>query len=397
MTWNEDSTEDLADISRLQLLFDSEDPSIMAQRIAEAHQLRQKYESYIRYCLFVDNMPTDDIPPIGNEQINRILQSALSRKNEGLIDASSLLEEINIDWQHTMCKIIFDQNLESDQFTKLRNSDDLKHLDIRLLMSDKERAGYIPRIGTIDIVPYNYPKIFQNFCFHSFFSQPSAIAALKGIQLELLKLFEIDIFKTKTCERNLRLEDFEQIQTSSINVATNYIKRNWVSSIKNCIVSSLRESGKGWFNLRERNREVYSFSKLKKLLSTVNFKMEDTLRTVIENSLTKFKDLIVEACSARIDIRGLSDYTVEWDIEDEEPVPLFSLDIVIQDNKIAPVIPLEQFVETPSHLFQKILTSLQMMQQIESIVMEPLFSKGGEIPIMSSVQLYVYKKCMMYQ
>ena len=74
----------------------------------------------------------------------------------------------------------------------------------------------------------------------------------------------------------------------------------------------------------------------------------------------------------------------------QEQIPLFSLDIVIQDGKIAPVVALEQFVEIPSQLFQKSLSSLQMMQRIESIVMAPLFSKGGEIPIMNTVQLCVF-------
>ena len=46
-------------------------------------------------------------------------------------------------------------------------------------------------------------------------------------------------------------------------------------SNQNCITGSLRDSGKGWFNLRERNREIYLFSKLRKLLLCTNMKMED--------------------------------------------------------------------------------------------------------------------------
>ena len=42
-------------------------------------------------------MPIDDVSPIGNEQINRILQCALSSPKISMMDATSLLEEININ------------------------------------------------------------------------------------------------------------------------------------------------------------------------------------------------------------------------------------------------------------------------------------------------------------
>ena len=71
--WDGDKTEELHHKSRLEILFDAEDPVVFAQRLAAAHYLRRKYEAYIRYSLYIDNMPSDDVATIGNEQINRIL------------------------------------------------------------------------------------------------------------------------------------------------------------------------------------------------------------------------------------------------------------------------------------------------------------------------------------
>ena len=44
--------------------------------------------------------------------------------------------------------------------------------------------------------------------------------------------------------------------------------------VRNHIKSSLRDVGKGWFNLKESNRELYDFSKLRRFLTMVNFLMQ---------------------------------------------------------------------------------------------------------------------------
>lgn len=46
--------------------------------------------------------------------------------------------------------------------------------------------------------------------------------------------------------------------------------------------------GKGWYNLAESNFEAYRFSKLRRFLTLVRFGMEDTLRLLVEGSITKF-------------------------------------------------------------------------------------------------------------
>eukprot|EP01083_Nonionella_stella_P111300 326422_1 len=369
--WDGDKTEEMYCKSRLEVLFDAEDPVQFAERLKEAHYLRRKYEAYIRYALYVDNMPTDDVSPIGNEQVNRILQSALSTPKISMMDASSLLEEVNIEWQRTMNKIIFDKNLYTPQFKRLRDSDELRGLDIHFLMPPNTSNSSKLDHGTLPVENYNFAKRFQDFSFHSFFTRNEAYAALKGVQNELLKLYDQSLLVGAKCvDRNVRLEDFEQLQLHKINATCSFIKRNWMNQVKSCITGSLRDSGKGWFNLRERNREVYLFSKLRKLLQCTNMKMEDTLRFMIEASLTDYYELFRVSCT---DIG--SDIT-----------PLFSLDLIVSNGEVVPITPLQQFIEIPLQLFEKCLHLLRQMPQIEYMVMEPLFSKGGEIPIMRCVQ-----------
>ena len=60
-------------VSRVQLHFALEDPFILAKRIDAAYANRAETDSLLLYNLYIDSMPTEDIPPLTVEQINRML------------------------------------------------------------------------------------------------------------------------------------------------------------------------------------------------------------------------------------------------------------------------------------------------------------------------------------
>jgi dynein heavy chain len=51
---------------------------------------------------------------------------------------------------------------------------------------------------------------------------------------------------------------------------------------------SLKDAGKGHYNLAESSFEAYRFSKLRRLLGLVRFSMEDSLRYLVQGSMAKF-------------------------------------------------------------------------------------------------------------
>ena len=87
-------------LGRLEVCFDAEDPVNFAKRVAAAHQARLNAEAVIRFNLYVDSMPTDDVGGLDSEQVNRVLTLALSseclRMND--FDTSQLLNEVNMDF-----------------------------------------------------------------------------------------------------------------------------------------------------------------------------------------------------------------------------------------------------------------------------------------------------------
>lgn len=56
-------------VARVNVCFTAEDPAIFARRHVNAHASRAKAESLLRYNLFLDSMPTEDIQPLSTEQV----------------------------------------------------------------------------------------------------------------------------------------------------------------------------------------------------------------------------------------------------------------------------------------------------------------------------------------
>jgi dynein heavy chain len=57
---------------RLQICFDAEDPRIFARRVKAAQTAAGNAETMIRYNLYVDCMPMDDVGSLNSEQIRRV-------------------------------------------------------------------------------------------------------------------------------------------------------------------------------------------------------------------------------------------------------------------------------------------------------------------------------------
>jgi dynein heavy chain len=53
-----------------------------------------------------------------------------------------------------------------------------------------------------------------------------------------------------------------------------FLKDSWITTLRASIRTSLRDVGKGWFNIHETNWEVYQISKMKKFMEMVKFNMQ---------------------------------------------------------------------------------------------------------------------------
>ena len=54
--------------------------------------------------------------------------------------------------------------------------------------------------------------------------------------------------------------------------------------------------GPGWYNLEESCWVVYRMSKLCRLLSLVRYRLQDSLRLLVQGSLTRLARLLLDSC-----------------------------------------------------------------------------------------------------
>lgn len=63
-------------IPRIRLMFCAEDPVVFADRVADAYRLRQQTEALIRYSLYVDCMPVDEMAELEVSSLERMVKWA---------------------------------------------------------------------------------------------------------------------------------------------------------------------------------------------------------------------------------------------------------------------------------------------------------------------------------
>ncbi|RYG69727.1 hypothetical protein EON64_02010, partial [archaeon] len=146
-----------------------------------------------------------------------------------------------------------------------------------------------------------YEDRVKDFKFASLWSKVEAMQILLSIQTENVPLERANFFALP--EKSQRLEEFNAAQlTASTNLGI-LVKDTWVSAITTSVRQNLKDVRKGWFNLEESNLEVYKFSKLRKFMCRINFKMEDTLRDMMYRMVRDYGNMVSSFCpeSVRID------------------------------------------------------------------------------------------------
>lgn len=88
--------------------------------------------------------------------------------------------------------------------------------------------------------------------------------------------------------------------------------------------SQFKNTGKGWFNLKETNMDAYQFSKMKRYLTMILLMMQDSLRFLTQAMLHEYTKFIIRHIGApRIDVKSLNEVECEWPNEDFSAVCTF--------------------------------------------------------------------------
>lgn len=198
--------------------------------------------------------------------------------------------------------IIIDKTMEKPK-------DQLKDMiQANLTLPPKPPAKPCPQFGMVPIPQHDFPEQFSNFCFNSLFIKEEVIKAMVDIRAECnILLSDNRIYDTSVKGKTLRVEEFKQIQSSSIaQIRFNTGEQGWVGRLERIIKASFTEVGKGWFNIHETSKETYEFGKLKKFLTLVNFMMQDTILSLGKDSVKQFVDFMMRYIPKETHVKSTS-------------------------------------------------------------------------------------------
>jgi len=375
---------DLRDVPRVSLCFDAEDPEIFAARVAEAHAERAAVEDKIVSDLFVDCMPTDDVPGLSEDSLGRIVDAALStRKLREKTDektTEALLGEIDRDYRTSMNRLALERAAEEASGSLGLGSQSIVERDMLVsfpVLPPPRPARVVPARGCVPVEKYDFADRFSDFSFNSMLTTDEVIKALGEIRRENALVLKQSIFNMGAFNKAARLDELQQAQDQECAKMSGYIRDTWCTKVKNIIKSNFMSVGKGWFHLEETNRDTYDFSKLKKFLVLTRVMMQDVLRSLIEQSLGQLVSTIEMVCSADVTVTSTADVVQVYPESTPRSFrsPIMSLDIDISDNRehFTWSTNIEDIAPVLLGIFDRALTSLAGIKQLEPLIMSQLF------------------------
>ena len=366
-------------LARMHICFKAEDPFNFVERVAEAHRRRQDAEMALLYNFYVDAMPVDTFPDMDSQQIKRILANALCTK--GLVEAApettTIVNGLRVQAGRTMNKMAFDAWVKDNpshsmlqDLVILSQEPSMPARDSLIMPYQPETTTETIARGLLEVPATSFEEKVHGFKFNSFLTKPELIKVIVALRSECLKLLQLSFYSIIT--KCVRLEEFINIQGQMTTSVCQMVKETWPTTVHNHIRFHLKDLKKGWFNMEETNNEVYNFSKLRKFLAFVNFAMQDTVRFLVEDSLTSYSQFLIKACDQMAIISGPSKVQLvdaEGSGNSSSRLPLFLVDLQVEgtgpDVRIAYSTSPEAFLEAPLACFDKALMQIQNIVRVE--------------------------------
>lgn len=349
------------------VVYEAESPFWYVKRLSHAKKLRDDIFQFLSYNLYLDCMPIDGMQSMAPEQLFRVMQLAANSKRlkERSIDTTTIIDEMNFEYMRCMNRIVF----ESERAKAVMDN---SHFITETVPAPSLQIG--GKVTVSDVPSYDWAQQFCTFCFSCFLTCGDLILCLVKVRAECQKISSLKLLASIS-SKTIKLEEFENTQSQSISLGSQTLKESWLTSMKNGVRNSLREVGKGWFNLEESKREVYEISKLKKFFTMVNFVMQDSLRSLSIDSLHSFQHSIDMAFSYDVSIQSPAKIINNALVEGSAKWPVFSSELSWDANTktFSINVDLAQLESTIMKVFDRAVQSVTDIPQLEPMIMSQFF------------------------
>ncbi|KXS21750.1 hypothetical protein M427DRAFT_107149 [Gonapodya prolifera JEL478] len=368
---------DEAWVHRTRFMFLAEDPATFAKRIASAISSRDRVERLLSYNFYVDCMPTSTVPAMDSSSLDRICRIALGKEYASGRPAGpatvELIGDVKADYARTMSKMVFEREIRNSQ----------KRDEYGLAEAPEEEPPRpVPESSRCPDVPtYDFSETLHSFSFATYFGKVEVIRAMSRVRLECDRLLQSSLLATQV-NKMVKLDEFEQIQGQNLQAVKAATREQWIPNLKTIIKNGFKEVGKGWYNVQESNMEVYKISKFKKFMNSVKFLMQDTLRFLLFNSLNDYLRMFSLPLTHKVVVAGTNDvkivernaaFSLTGSVEQTLRKPVFQVDLVFRNGRVQYNTDLNLFERAALSVFDKALTTLDGLPQLEPLVMDSMF------------------------
>ncbi|XP_067360331.1 dynein axonemal heavy chain 1 [Channa argus] len=367
-------------VPRIRLLFIAEDPRIFVERIQFALKWRENTEALLLYHLSVDCMPIwSGTPSLDTESLHRMKKYALSTPGLRLKIVENrirdLEKEVKLEYYRTMNRMSFNKVV-------MNHPAEFSHIIL-----PKKEPEYVPHKGCVPVPQFASKKKQAAFAFHSLLTKPEVICVLSEVWSECSNVANMRLFNV-TLIKPLRLDEFEVTQSQLHSQISVFLRESWRVTLSNSIRSNLGSIGSGSYNVNESQWDMYKISKLYKLMGVVRFRMQDSLRYLVQDSLVSLTCLVLDACHSVLTCSKDLVWGNDLITSPYKPKknPLFLLDLVLDQTGVHFNTPPENFERSVINLFDKSILATYNVQQLEKFVMQKLFIGGDHL--LESVNLW---------
>lgn len=222
-------------IKRINLFFRAEDPVIFAKRLKEAIDHRNEVEGLLKKTLYVDCMPTHDIPITFNleEILNRTGCEKIFLNPDFNQSLEKIKKQVNLVEQKAENNMIFSkiysQNLdpESKKFITMKSN-----VGDNLNVGKVNKTNILEEINQAKALGYNFKAQKQRFEFKSLYTRPEPIKAMVEIQALCQEMMTSkgNLFNTSLSKAQ-RLEEFEQTQNQQQTLIKLFLQDSWIKGV----------------------------------------------------------------------------------------------------------------------------------------------------------------------
>ena len=382
----------LKDIPRVYISLVGEDPALSAARFARARAARNDAELKLLLEFFIDCAPADDVGRrLDDETCGRILALALNvpklRDAGPRLSTVRLLRQVQSDFARTNVKLAF---LRSPRVAHLLTGPGLDASSgVRLAAASETTTAMVQQQQPTEVLVVkntsnqieHLAEAARSFRFHSCLTRPEIWRIILAIKYECLKLQDVRLFSCPS--RSVRIDEFADAQRETSSGVATKLGETWPGAVCGHIKNGLKDVHKGWFDLDEKDDEVYACSKLKRFLACVNLVMQDALRDLVHAELLNFRAYVSSAAppeeatsSKKADDDGSFVMSPSSPKQQQQKTPLFLVDLVVIEGKDPTFgygTNLESMITIPLECIDKAVRATQHIITAERRVMGHLF------------------------